>query len=196
MTIIDTKLHNKTEELLKKAEEAYNNSINNIVSYQYGHMDISNNVYVLAGIIDERTGKRVDTNQFLDAYKEDTQVLIAKLKSVAEMAEFSFIDNKTDSFFFHIVNAAIELRGENSEIVKLLKELTPEEFALLYYVGAWEELKEEYDEMKAELLSKYFGRIQRRKFDKYDDDLRTPTGKPKKPKIKKSKVTKSKESDE
>lgn len=196
MTIIDTKLYNKTEELLKKAEEAYNNSINNIASYQYGHMDISNNVYVLAGIIDERTGKRVDTNQFLDAYKDDTGVLIAKLKSVAEMAEFSFVDSKTDSFFYHIINAAIEMRGEGSDIVKFLKELTPEEFAVLYYTGAWEELKEEYDEMKAELLNKYFGRIQRRKFDKFDDDLRTPTGKPAKPKIKKSKITKSKDSSE
>ena len=196
MTIIDEKLHNKTEELLKKAEEAYNNSINNIASYQYGHMDISNNIYVLAGIIDERTGKRVDTNQFLDAYKEDIQVLIAKLKSVAEMEEFSFIDNKTEQFFNHILNAAIELYGEGGEIINMLKNLSLEEFAIMYYMGEWDEIKEMYEEIKAELLHKYFGRIQRRKYDKYDDELRTPTGKPKKPKIKKSKVTKAREDNE
>ena len=196
MTIIDEKLHNKTDELLKKAEEAYNNSINNIASYQYGQIDISNNIYVLAGIIDERTGKRVDTNQFLDAYKEDTQVLIAKLKSVSEMADFSFIDNKTEQFYNHILGAAIELYGEGAEIINMLKKLTLEEFALMYYMGEWDEIKEMYEEIKAELLRKYFGRIQRRKYDKYDDELRTPTGKPAKPKIKKSKVTKSKDSSE
>lgn len=216
MTIIDTKLHNKTEELLKKAEEAYNNSINNIASYQYGQMDISNNVYVLAGIIDERTGKRVDTNQFLDAYKEDPRILAAKLKSVAEMADLSFIDAHTNAYYNHILNTAIEYYGSNSEIVRALKATTPEDFALLYYLGEWDELELLYDEIKSELIKKYFDDTQsaRQKDDKdkhkygtnagvqpikykrykhYGEEPYQPHGKPKKPEIKKSKVTKARD---
>ena len=136
-------------------------------------------------------------------------MLIAKLQSVAEMADFSFIDNKTEQFYTHILNAAIELYGEGAEIINMLKNLTLEEFALMYYMGEWDEIKELYEEIKAELLQKYFNQSGKHKYDardgvqpikhkKYDrrEEPYQPHGKPKKPQIKKSKVTKAREDNE